>query len=195
VRCAALGNPISTPRPVNDIAIEAYKLGQPSFSLLIAPCVRIQRLWCQHIKPRAFPRRLASWRLTVVRSALAGSSYFRLAVPIVQCRNLISRSFPSNRRCPRLSICQTAPKTYNCRLRHQTGRSALARGLQTRRENGKRPTTATGGGRALPRRALGQPGRTFLAGPLLVAKPTGHQGSSHAPVSADLREVGYHRAG
>ena len=60
VHCAALGNPISTPRPVNDIAIEAYKLGQPSFSLLIAPCVRIQRLWCQHIKPRAFPRRLAS---------------------------------------------------------------------------------------------------------------------------------------
>ena len=40
MRCAALGNPISTPRPLNDIAIEAYKLGQPSFSLLIAKTER-----------------------------------------------------------------------------------------------------------------------------------------------------------
>jgi hypothetical protein len=52
-----------------------------------------------------------------------------------------------------------APKTYNCRWGPQTGRSALARGLQIRRENGKRPTAATGGGCALPRRPLGRPGR------------------------------------
>ena len=165
VHCAALGNTISTPRPLNYIAIEVYMSGLPSFWLLIPSCVRIQRLWCQHIKPRAFPRRLASWRLTVVRSALAGSSSFRLAVPIIQGPHLESTPVPSNPRCPRLSICQTAPKTYNCRWGPQTGRSALARGVQIRRENGKRPTTATGGGCALPRQPLGRPGRIrFAAG-------------------------------
>jgi hypothetical protein len=157
--CCALGNPISTPRPLNYIAIEVYMSGPPSFWLRIPSYVRIQRLWCQHTKPRGFPRRLASSRLTVVLWAPTESSSFRLAVPIIQGPHLESTPVPSNPRCPRLSICQTAPKTYNCRWGPQTGRSALARGLQTRRENEKRPTTAPGGSCALPRRPLGRPGR------------------------------------